>query len=227
MKYASREAEDRRKRADASDRRIGPTPHSGKPAKASRSRTSNFSYAIAFSTALLFAVAQSSYSWAQMISGSGPLNISGDHSELINNGKEWIVRGRVEATRGANRLRCDTLHVFFHTEKNKQGAKANTAKSDGLNGSNIERVVADGNVFIVTDDDVVRGDTAVYTADTNSIVVTGKQVILMRGENVAVGARLVVHRTQGDAILEGGPNGRPRAIIFPKTSSASPTAPSP
>lgn len=175
---------------------------------------------IAFLVSLFLAATLPGYACAQMITGTGPLDIASDQSELVQNGKEMIFRGRVEAVRGANRLRCDTLRVFFQPKATAPRAQTPTAGSGALDSSNIDHMVAEGDVYIVTGDEVVRGDTAVYTAADDTIVTTGKEVILRRGEDVAIGTRLVVQRTKGLATLEGGPGGRPRMIIFPKESPA-------
>ena len=173
---------------------------------------------------LFTAAAAPGYASAQMISGTGPLNISGDHSEMVQNGKELIFRGRVEVVRGENRLRCDTLQVFFRPRGTAPRAQRSAAGSGALDGGNIDHAVAEGDVYIVTGDEVVRGDTTVYTAADDTIVTTGKEVILKRGEDVAVGTRLTVQRAKGVAFLEGGPGGRPRMIVFPKSASAGPPA---
>lgn len=173
--------------------------------------------ATAVLASLVLAATLPGHAWAQVIAGTGPLNIAGDHSELVQNGKEMIFRGRVEVIRGENRLRCDTLQVFFQP---KGASRGRTAGSGALDSGNIDHVVAEGDVYIVTPNEVVRGDTAVYTAADDTIVTTGKEVILKRGENVEVGTRLVVQRSKGVATLEGGPGGRPRLIFFQKDASA-------
>lgn len=177
----------------------------------------------AFLASLVLAATLPGYACAQVIAGSGPLNISGDHSELVQNGKEMIFRGRVEVIRGDNRLRCDTLQVFFQPKTSAPRSRT----AGALDSSNIDHVVAEGDVYIVTPDEVVRGDTAVYTAADDTIVTTGKEVILKRGEHVEVGSRLVVQRTKGVATLEGGPSGRPRLIFFPKEKGSSAGGPAP
>jgi lipopolysaccharide export system protein LptA len=83
----------------------------------------------------------------------------------------------------------------------------------------IDRAEAYGDVYIVTPTEVVRGDQAIFTADDDTIVVTG-HVVLMRGESVAEGRRLVVERATGASTLEGDGATRTRTIVYPKTDKA-------
>lgn len=225
MQCVRKVRECRRTQADLNDRNAQKARRLDEQALSIVSIRARRTGAIIFTTSLLLSAAPPLVAQAQMIGGSGPLDISGDHTELVQNGKELIFRGRVEALRGQDRLHCDVLQVFFRPQNTAQGAQPAAGTSGGLDSSRIERIVADGDVYIVTGDEVVRGDSAVYTADADTVVTTGKEVILRRGDDVGVGTRLVVQRREGLATLEGGPDGRPRMIIFPKQAAAPSPAP--
>ncbi len=80
---------------------------------------------------------------------------------------------------------------------------------------------ADGSVYYVTPDRVVKGDHAVYSADSKTIVVTG-QVVVAQGKNVSAGTRLTINTDLGQATMESsvkgrGALGRVRTVLYPST----------
>ena len=98
---------------------------------------------------------------------------------------------------GDNRLRADRV----------QGA--------GGDSGGISQVTASGNVYYVTPTETIRGDRAVYTVSTSSIVVTG-DVILTQGRNVLTGGRLTYNIDTGAAQMEGGTGSRIQGVFYPE-----------
>ena len=98
------------------------------------------------------------------------------------------LRGRAEVLQGDNRLRADAI----------EGARA---------GGDITSIEATGNVYFVTPTQTIRGDRAVYTIRTSTVVVSG-DVILTQGQNVLSGGRLTYNVDTGSARMEGAPAGR-------------------
>lgn len=227
MQCFRQESECRRTQADLNDKTIKMAQHRREQALRTGAPGARLAGATAFAAALILAAAPPHAARAQLITGNGPLDISSDRNEFLQHANEAVFHGRVEVLRGENRLHCDNLQVFFRPKRTAPGAQPAAGSPGALDSNSISRIVADGDVYIVSGDQVVRGDTAVYTADTDTIVTTGSEVILKRGDDVAVGTRLVVQRRQGVATLEGGPDSRPRMIVFPKEKPASPPAATP
>lgn len=98
------------------------------------------------------------------------------------------LRGRAEILQGDNRLRANAIQA---------------AMTDG----DITRIEANGDVYFVTPTQTIRGDRAVYTIATDTVVVTG-EVILTQGQNVLTGGRLSYNVETGAARMEGAPSGR-------------------
>lgn len=146
---------------------------------------------------------------AQISRGGGPIAIGADRLEVIDAERVSIWSGRAEATQGENRLRADVIRAFNAPRRGGgEGAQM---------GGEIERMVASGNVYFVTPLQVIRGDEAIYTAASDTIVVTG-DVILAQGENVLTGSRLTVEVSSGRATMDGAPTEsgrRVRGVFYP------------
>jgi len=146
---------------------------------------------------------------AQIAPGGGPIDITADSLEVNEAQRVQIWKGRVEALQGQNRLRADSLHVFHGRSTGPRTGTAPTAMGD------IERLEARGNVYFVSPTQVVRGDNAVYTQSSDTLVVTG-DVILTQGENVLKGTRLVVQIGAGRATMDEGSGSRVRGVFYPE-----------
>jgi lipopolysaccharide export system protein LptA len=148
-------------------------------------------------------------------STSGPIDVSADQLGVQNKQCLASYKGSVEALQGTSRLRANSLDVYA-----KPGG-AQTASTGGVSTKcgDIERLVADGSVYYATPQEVVRGDHAVYLADSKTITVTG-DVVISQGKNVVVGNRLVINTDTGEATMESdvkgrGQPGRVRSVIYP------------
>lgn len=152
-----------------------------------------------------FGVAQ-----AQIAPGGGPIDIAADSLTVDESAKTQTWSGKVEALQGENRLRADRL-VIYHGEGGgrRSGPAPATAMGD------IDRMEAVGNVYFVSPTQVVRGDKAVYTQATDTLVVTG-DVVLTQGENVLKGSRLVVLVGAGRATMDEGAGSRVRGVFYPE-----------
>jgi len=162
---------------------------------------------------------------AQIGGQGGPMDISADRLETFDTDRRAMFSGNVDAAQGDANLRSDQLEVFF---SQRSGSTAGTGASWG----EIDRVVATGDVFYVTPEEVARGERAVYQLTTETIIMTGG-VTLRRGENVIQGSCLVVdlatNNSQinapactGETPANGSPgNGRVRGVFYPAASNNS------
>ena len=116
-------------------------------------------------------------------------------------------RGSAEALQEKSRLRADSITVY---------AKPKGASADGQPACGAtDRIIAEGHVFYVADDQHARADRAVYTAADDEIVMTGN-VIVVQGQDVARGERLTLKVSTRQARMEAGSaGGRVRAVIYP------------
>lgn len=145
---------------------------------------------------------------AQISAQGGAIDVSADRLEVRERDRVNVWSGRVEALQGQNRLRANTLSVYFSKAAGDEAA----AVAPGTNWGDIDRLEAVGEVYFVTPEQVVRGDKAVYSVEADTIVVTGN-VVLAQGENVLKGDRLTIQVASGRATMDAG--GRVRGVFFP------------
>ena len=118
--------------------------------------------------------------------------------------------------------RAQVIRVFSSP---KAGVAAN---SQGRCGAT-QRLEAEGDVYYVTPSQAVRGDRAVYVAETDTITITGN-VVVTQGKSVARGDRMTVKVKTGQVNLEStvkgrGKPGRVRGVFYPsETADAAPAA---
>ena len=161
---------------------------------------------------------------AQLATGSNaPVDITADEGEVVNSQCLSIWRGDAEALQATTRLRAKVIRVFSSP---KPGVAAN---SQGRCGAT-QRLEAEGDVYYVTPSQAVRGDRAVYLAETDIITITAADVVT-QGRSVARGDRMTVRVKTGQVNLESsvkgrGKPGRVRGVFYPSetTDTAAPAA---
>ncbi|HKT53235.1 MAG TPA: LptA/OstA family protein [Caulobacteraceae bacterium] len=163
-------------------------------------------------------------------SSSAPVDVTADRLDVESSQCVARWHGDAEALQGTSRLRADTLNIYNKLERGKASGDAGAGPRS--NCGPLDRFEADGSVYYVTPNQVVKGDHAVYVADAKTITVTG-QVVATQGKNVIVGQKLVVNTDTGEATMESeakgrGQAGRPRAVIYTNgTQSGDPFAAGP
>ena len=125
-----------------------------------------------------------------------PIAVGADSTEYTGGG--FALRGRAEVQQGDNRMRADAITGV-------------SAPSGG-----ISSVTATGNVYYVTPTETIRGDNAVYSVSTSTIVVTG-DVILTQGRNVMTGKRLTYNIDTRAAAMDAGSGGRVQGVFYPQS----------
>ena len=124
-------------------------------------------------------------------------------------------------------MECDRLTLTFQTNVTRLARtnKAPVLDASGIAGiagstnanTRLDTILAEGRVMIVTKDQHVLGDRAVYLATNDVMIVTGEQVILASEEGVGLGTRAVFDRANGvfrgegpfsfDGLAKPGTNG--------------------
>jgi lipopolysaccharide export system protein LptA len=172
---------------------------------------------------------------AQLASGKGPIDVTADQLEMVDAQHLAIWRGNVEALQDGNRLVSDVLNVYF-TGKPAAGAAPTAAApatpgSAGADWGDVERLVADGHVFYVSQDQTARGEHAIYEAVPDMITMTG-DVVLVQGKNVTKGDKLVIDVKTNHAVLTTTAQGRNRpervrGVFYNANAATAPGAASP
>jgi lipopolysaccharide export system protein LptA len=148
---------------------------------------------------------------AQVSGEGGPIRVNADRSEVIERQRQVVLLDNVDIMQGEARLRADKVTINYSGSDDTQAA--------GMSGfGDIQTMVAEGEVFYVTPDLKATGAKGVYDAQADTITMTG-EVVLVRGEDVATGQRLVMRLEEGRTTLEGG-DGRVQFNITPREDAA-------
>ncbi|MGJ3231745.1 MAG: LptA/OstA family protein [Oceanicaulis sp.] len=174
---------------------------------------SSISTALAGSAA---AIALAASALAQSAPGQGPIDISADNLDGYDREGRVVYSGDVNALRGDTRLRSDRLEVLFTPREGAGGF------------GDIRRIIATGDVFYVTPQEIARGDRGVYDLEAGTITLEGS-VVLTQGCNVSTGERLVADLDGGSARLSGGGAGESQRVrsVFFEDSETRAAAPAP
>ncbi|HTZ78975.1 MAG TPA: LptA/OstA family protein [Stellaceae bacterium] len=114
-----------------------------------------------------------------------PVTIEADQGiEWQQNNHVYIARGNAKASRGTVTVMADMLTAHYRPTGNVAGTTPAADRGDASGNTEIYRVDADGHVRIVTDNQTLTGDHAVYDVDKASLVVTGKDLKLVSPRDV-------------------------------------------
>ena len=148
---------------------------------------------------------------AQVSGKGGPVMVGGDTMHLDQHSHTQNFDGRVEVIQDDARLRADHVKITYAPGENDSGF------------GEVQTIEASGNVYYVTPDSTMKGDLAVYTKSTDTMVLTG-DVILQQGQNVLTGNRLVDQVSNGvttlDAVPTGASHGRVKGVFYPDAKKA-------
>ncbi len=105
------------------------------------------------------------------------------------------LSGQVDVRQGATRILADQMKIY--------------TGGTGVVGvtTDINRIEASGNFYYITPDQEVKGNKGTYNQADDTFVVTG-DVILLQGENIVTGDRLIYNLTSEDARVVGSCKGR-------------------
>lgn len=146
---------------------------------------------------------------AQVSSQGGPYMVSADDWHADGVAHIQYYDGRVEIIQNDSRLRADHIKVTH----------LSTTQSGGDGWGDVVTIEATGNVYYVTPNEKMKGDTAVYTKSADTMVITGN-VTLQQGQNVMTGDRLTTTVSTGTSTFDSPQSGRVRAVIYPDSKSA-------
>jgi lipopolysaccharide export system protein LptA len=147
-------------------------------------------------------------------SSKDPVDISAKSTEVFSPEHRVVYRGEVEAIQGQQRLRTPELTLFF---AQKEGAPKAATSSGGLGEGfgSIQRMEAEGPVYLVTPTQSAKGDHGTYDAVSDTMTLIGN-VVLLQDKNVARGDKLVIDQKSGHSTLSSGAQTRVRGVFYPQ-----------
>lgn len=137
---------------------------------------------------------------AQLSRQGGRIQVGADQLDVAERDNTAVYIGNVDVVQGDARLRADRLTINF--KGSDDGREAGVGGGFG----DLSDMLAEGEVFYITPELRARGDRGVYTASTDTVVLTGN-VIVSRGQDIAKSECLTLNITAGQSTL--GCNGDP------------------
>lgn len=140
-----------------------------------------------------------------MIQGAGvpefrddkPIDISAERCEIFDNQDTWQCEGSVRVAQGDAILSAGKMTIF--------GTKSENGFS---------RIEAFGSVRYASGVNAMSGNAATYDAANTTLTLTG-DVVVVEGEQIMTGGRLVYNTTTGATVFTPPPSGRVRGVFFP------------
>ena len=134
---------------------------------------------------------------------SDKLNAAVDAGEI-----EFI--GNVKATQAGAVITSDRLKIIYDPDTIK-----NTTPD--IENVTIEKIIANGNVKIVTDNLIAETDRAEYTIKSKVLALLGEHSKVSQGGNSITGTKFTLYRIEGKLTVESSGENRIKAILQPVT----------
>jgi lipopolysaccharide export system protein LptA len=161
----------------------------------------------AFLTAFIAAPAH-----AQLSEGGGPVSYSADNLEYFDGERRLVLVGDVDIVQSDARLRADRITLYFSASTGGQ-------EQQGLASGDIERMIAEGEVYYVRPSQSARGNRAVYDVNQDSVTFSGN-VVVASEENVIRGETMVLNISNRRTVIRPDGNGRVRGVFVPSDRPA-------
>lgn len=141
---------------------------------------------------------------AQINPDGGEIVIEADTLDILNEQDLTVYEGRVDAAQGDTQVRADRLELYSDP----------TGEGAGLGDmGDVVRVIAIGNVYYVTPEQVATGERAVYDVASDTVTMTGQRVVVTQGCDVLTGTEVVMNLTTNNAQVRAAPqDGRPGRV---------------
>jgi len=140
------------------------------------------------------------------LNADAPLDVSADEQGISRQACRLDFRGNVEVLQDRTRLRAQSVTTY------------QAKRGDACGGT--DRLEAQGDVFYVTPEQSIHARRADYDFNAETVTFTG-EVIVVQGQNVIRGERLVIRTRTGEATMSSGGATRVRGVFFPTAAGGS------
>lgn len=176
-----------------------------------RLRAAVFGLTFGAAAAATPALAQDNGGNGFVLSGNSPIEIVSDRLEVREIDNTAVFTGNVSLQQDNFLLRTVRMVVHY----------VNSGGGSGTAGSTqVERIEAEGKVYIKSDEQVATGDHGTFEMASGMMVLTGSEVVLTEGDNVVVGCRLTMNTRSGESQIDGcgRDTGRVRMLLQPESA---------
>ena len=144
---------------------------------------------------------------AQLSEGGGPVSYSANDLQYFDAERRLVLVGDVDLVQNDARLRADRITLTF-------SGSSGGGSGQGLGSGDIERMVAEGEVYYVRPAQSARGNRAVYETASDSVTFSGN-VVVASDENVIRGETLVLQIGSRRTTIRPQPGQRVRGVFVP------------
>lgn len=145
---------------------------------------------------------------AQLSEGGGPVSYSADNLEYFDGERRLVLVGDVDIVQSDARLRANRITLFF-------SGNGDTSDQGGLAAGDIDRMIAEGDVFYVRPQQSARGNRAVYDVAQDSVTFSGN-VVVASDDNIIRGETMVLQIGSRRTTIRPNAGGRVRGVITPR-----------
>lgn len=151
--------------------------------------------------------------WAQLSETGGPVSYSADNLEYFDAEHRLVLTGDVDIVQNDARLRADRITLYF--SQSTSGEQAGQAGGGGLGAGDIQRMIAEGDVYYVRPQQSARGNRAVYETAQDAVTFTGN-VVVASEENIIRGETLVLQIGSRRTTIRPQTGQRVRGVFVPR-----------
>ncbi|WP_156850615.1 LptA/OstA family protein [Bartonella refiksaydamii] len=135
-----------------------------------------------------------------------PLELYANSLEILDKEGIALFNGDVSVVQGERLLRTAKLVVYYdkaHKVADKGPIDTKASPPAWFGSTDIKKMEALGKVYIKIATQIATGDKGVFDGKSKIMSLTGKNVVLTDGNNVATGCKLTADMKSGKAFLEG------------------------
>jgi lipopolysaccharide export system protein LptA len=151
---------------------------------------------------------------AQLSENGGPVSYSADNLQYFDADRRLVLSGNVDLVQNDARLRADQVTLYFSQPAQPAGGQS----GGGLGAGDIQRMVAQGDVYYVRPQQSARGDRADYEVATDSVTFSGN-VVVASDENVIRGETLVLQIGSRQTTIRPQNGQRVRGVFIPRQTT--------
>lgn len=141
------------------------------------------------------------------LSSSEPIQIESDRLDIDDNSSSATFNGNVNVVQGDTLLKSGKMIVYY-----AGGGTVSAGATD------IEKIEVSGSVVLQSGNQTATADRGLFNMVAQTLVLSGKKVVLSQGDNILVGCKLTVKMQTGDARIDSCKNERVIFQIDPKSA---------
>lgn len=168
---------------------------------------------VALAIAAAASVAFAAPAYAQISENGGPVAYSADNLQYFDNEHRLVLSGNVDIVQNDAHLRANQITLFF--SRSSAPAAGQNGGGGGLGSGDIQRMLAEGDVYYVRPQQSARGDRADYETSTDSVTFSGN-VVVASEENVIRGETLVLQIGSRQTTIRPQNGQRVRGVFVPR-----------